>query len=631
MSALTTTSFLTTEASPTDDVIRFHWADYFVFGAFLVFSAGVGVVVSLLERRKQTDAKDFLTGGGTLHYFPVALSMMASFLSAIFVISIPAEMYIYNTNYALLFVSYFIGFPIAGHVYLPVFYRLGITSGYEYLEMRFSKTARICGSLTFSVMMLLYNGVVLYTPAVALSQVSGLSMSVAILSVGLVVTFYTALGGMKATVWNDAVQMFVILFCFIIVIILGSIQVGGFAHAIREADSGGRLTLFKAETYNPDPFIRTTFWTQTVGGTFINIVMYASSQTIIQKFISTKTVRDGQKAVWLSSFTTALMMILVIFIGCIIYTKYEFCDPIASGKVQKIDQIVAFFVMEIMGHLHGLPGLFLAASFSATLSSVSGGINALAAVYLEDVIIPIHRRFAKNMMETSTAKLVTRGLVVFFGLTTIAVAFLSDVLGKLVIQIAMSIFGVVGGPLAGMITLGLFFPTANNWGALAGLCGSLVVTFWLGVGAVVLQVPQHELPVNISGCSFPGFNATLPPPVEALERDYLKIYELSFMYYSILAIIIVIIIALPVSKLTGGNKEKSKLDPRLYYFFQDECCTCFSPACREKWRCGVEEKGDLSEPEEDVKLEVKLEKLRRGSSLAPEGIKIGLPDTHEKA
>ncbi len=109
--------------------LHFTWQDYVVFGSFLLFSAGIGVVFGFMNR-KTTDAKDFLTGGGQMHFLPVSLSMMASFMSAIYVISIPAEMYIYGTAYAYLAIAYFTGFPIAAHFYLPIFYKMKITSAY---------------------------------------------------------------------------------------------------------------------------------------------------------------------------------------------------------------------------------------------------------------------------------------------------------------------------------------------------------------------------------------------------------------------------------------------------------------------------------------------------------------------
>ena len=109
----------------------FHWADYLVLGLFLVISLGIGVLVGFLNRRKKLDAKDFLTGGGDMNFFAVGLSLTSSFMSAIFVISIPAELYVYGTTYAWLAIAYLTGFTFAGHVHLPVFHRLGITSGYQ--------------------------------------------------------------------------------------------------------------------------------------------------------------------------------------------------------------------------------------------------------------------------------------------------------------------------------------------------------------------------------------------------------------------------------------------------------------------------------------------------------------------
>ncbi len=112
-----------------NEELRFSSQDYVVFATFLLFSAGIGVIFGFMNR-KTVDAKDFLTGGGQMHFLPVSLSMMASFMSAIYVISIPAEMYIYGTTYAYLSIAYFTGFPIAAHFYLPIFYKMKLTSAY---------------------------------------------------------------------------------------------------------------------------------------------------------------------------------------------------------------------------------------------------------------------------------------------------------------------------------------------------------------------------------------------------------------------------------------------------------------------------------------------------------------------
>ena len=112
----------------------FHWADYLILGAFLAFSTLLGLVIGFRDRRKTT-SKDFLMGGGDMHYIPVALSMQASFLSAIYILSTPTEIYYFGPMYWWLTLSYFIATPLTAYIYLPIYHRLNVTSAYEVVKI----------------------------------------------------------------------------------------------------------------------------------------------------------------------------------------------------------------------------------------------------------------------------------------------------------------------------------------------------------------------------------------------------------------------------------------------------------------------------------------------------------------
>lgn len=116
-----------------EGVPTFHWADYLVLGVFLASITLIGLIIGFRDRRKAT-SKEFLMGGGDMHYIPVALSMQASFLSAIFILSTPTEIYYFGTMYTYMAVSYFIGIPIAAYMYLPTFHKLKLTSAYEVID-----------------------------------------------------------------------------------------------------------------------------------------------------------------------------------------------------------------------------------------------------------------------------------------------------------------------------------------------------------------------------------------------------------------------------------------------------------------------------------------------------------------
>lgn len=597
-------------------VATFHWADYLVLGLFLAFNVLLGLVIGILDRKKAT-SKQFLMGGGDMHWIPVALSMQASFLSAITILSTPTEVYNFGTTYAYIGISYFIAIPLSGHMFLPTFYKLRLVSVYEYLERRFNRTVRTAGSLTFCVMVILYMSVVLYSPAIALAQVTGLAVNVSIALCGLVCTAYTVLGGMKATIWNDFCQMIVIFTGLIIIISLGAEEEGGMDNVWAVNEEGGRIVF---NSFNPDPIIRTTFWTQTIGGSFVSLSMYASSQTIIQKFLSVKTLKNAQMSIWLASFTSLLTMILVTCTGLVLFAHFKDCDPLLSTpqKVEKSDQMVPLLVMEVMGHLHGLPGLFIATSFSAALSSVSGSVNALSAVALMDFIRPIYRHFKKDDITERTSAILSRCLALIFGLITTIMGFMARYLGDLVLQIALSIFGFVGGPLTALLALGLFFPFVNSWGALAGLLSSLGICSWIAIGAIIAKNPLPYLERSTDGCYADDYlNGTLITAYMTTSdvtyvsdelddsggSDILWVYKISHMYYGLIAMIIAFIVGIVVSLITGVAKGT---DPRLTFQWGKECC-CYCPLkCRNCLKCGAKEIEDDTEcfDEEQEKEEI---------------------------
>ena len=107
-----------------------HWADWLVFALFIILTTSVGIIIGVVNRKKAT-SKDFLQAGSEMHFFPVAMSLQASFLSAIFVVSMPAESYNFGIAYVYLAFSYFIAFPLIGKLFLPIYFQLKLSGAYE--------------------------------------------------------------------------------------------------------------------------------------------------------------------------------------------------------------------------------------------------------------------------------------------------------------------------------------------------------------------------------------------------------------------------------------------------------------------------------------------------------------------
>ncbi|KAG2467844.1 SC5A6 protein, partial [Polypterus senegalus] len=160
----------------------------------------------------------------------------------------------------------------------------------KYLELRFNTATRICGTVTFIFQMVIYMGVVLYAPALALNAVTGFDLWGAVLAVGLVCTLYTALGGLKAVIWTDVFQTVVMFAGQLTVIVVGAWRVGGMGEVWRIAQEGGRIS---GIDFNPDPFERHTFWTLAFGGIFMMLALYGVNQAQVQRYLSSKTEKEA--------------------------------------------------------------------------------------------------------------------------------------------------------------------------------------------------------------------------------------------------------------------------------------------------------------------------------------------------
>lgn len=180
-----------------------------------------------------------------MNFFPIAASLIASHISGITLMSIPAEMYANGTQYAIMVISAVaVGIALT-FVYLPVFYELQLTSSFHYLEMRFDKSVRRTASFIYAISIIIFVPIVVYVPALAFSQVSGINLHIITLVTSLICVFYTTVGGLKAVVWTDTVQFILMLGAIISVIVLGLNTTGGFMNVWNTADRGGRLIFFK--------------------------------------------------------------------------------------------------------------------------------------------------------------------------------------------------------------------------------------------------------------------------------------------------------------------------------------------------------------------------------------------------
>ncbi|KAM9708655.1 solute carrier family 5 member 6 isoform 2-T2 [Menidia menidia] len=363
---------------------HFEAVDYVIFALLLAASVGIGLYYALSGGRQRT-TQEFLMADRSMGCLPVSLSLIASFQSAVAIIGVPAEIYNHGTQYWFIGCSYFLGLFIPAHVFIPVLYRLRLSSAYQYLELRFSKVVRVCGTLTFIFQMVVYMGVSVYTPAFALNAVTGLELWGTVLATGLVCTLYTSLGGLKAVIWTDVFQTVVMFAGQLAVIVVGVQRTGGVSEVWRKVWEGNRIS---GLDFNPDPTERHTFWTLGVGGVFLMLSLYGVNQAQVQRYLSSRTEREAVWSCYMVFPSLQLTLALSCTMGLVMFARY--CGEDLSDKLgsSSRDAMVLYFVMDMLQGLPGLPGLFVACLFSAALSTISSAFNSLATVTMEDLIKP---------------------------------------------------------------------------------------------------------------------------------------------------------------------------------------------------------------------------------------------------
>ncbi|KAG9352840.1 hypothetical protein JZ751_017416, partial [Albula glossodonta] len=533
--------------------------DYVVFAGTVLGAAAIGLFQAIRTRR-ETSSAEFLLGGRQMTAVPVAMSLTASFMSGITVIGTPAEAYRYGTPFWLFGFSYAIMSFITAEIFVPLFYRLGITSTYEAL----------------------YTGMVIYAPALALNQITGLDLWGVLVATGAVCILYCTLGGLKAVIWTDVFQMVIMMTGFVAVIAQGAVLQGGLNKIWEDASQGGRLNAFD---FDPDPLKRHTFWTIVLGGSLMWVSIYAINQSQVQRYISCRTMTHAKMSLYVNMVGLWVTVSLAVFSGLTMYSIFKNCDPLSNGDVGALDQMLPYLVMAILEEFPGVPGLFVAAAYSGTLSTVSSSINALVAVTVEDFVKPIFPNLSERKVSW-----VNMGLSVFFGALCIGMAGIASLMGS-ILQAALSIFGMISGPLLGLYFLGMIFRSANSIGGLVGLLTGLILTLWVGIGAQVYPpLPDKTLPLNVStaGCLYnqsqdlnfttdaPWSSAVTLTAQQSVDRPPLadNWYSLSYLYFCPLGTLVTVLCGLAVSAITGGCKQR-KVRPELFIQKSDLFCfTC---------------------------------------------------------
>ncbi len=478
-----------------------HWLDWIVIVVYLVSMLGMGLYFYLREKRNST--ADFFVGGRTIPFWAAGISLYAANTSSISYIAIPAKAFETNWQYLTNNLVAVLGLMFVAVWIVPLLRRLNLMSVFSYLETRFHPLIRTLASgLFMAVQIGSRMSVILFLPSLAIATITGIDVTWSIAIMAVFTMIYTALGGMKAVVWTDFVQLIV--------------KMGGIAFAIGFIIlmlDGGSAELFSIAA-NEDKMklldfswdlTKATVWGFIFLVLFDVVLTFPKDQVLMQRVLSTKSDKDAGRSIW----TFAAVMIpggfMFYFVGTALYAYYK-THPERLDPMLTIDATFPLFIAAELPL--GIKGLIIAgilAAAMATLSSIMNSVATLASVdFYEKLVKKPNPKVSVRFAEAMTIVTGLAGMGVALLLSRYDIHSLFD--------ISIELAGLLGGGFAGAYTLGMFTRRANWQGVTIGVAVSITLTTiaW----SIDLVHPYFYLAISILLCIVVGYLASwlFPPP-----------------------------------------------------------------------------------------------------------------------
>jgi SSS family solute:Na+ symporter len=311
------------------------------------------IVYGVWKNNAHKNIKDYIRGGNQASWFTVGLSVMATQASAITFLSTPGQAF----NDGMGFVQFYFGLPFAMVIiclfFLPVYHKLKVYTAYEFLEKRFDLKTRTLTAILFLIQRGLAAGITIYAPAIILSVVLGWNLKLLVVIIGLLVVFYTLIGGTQAVNITQKQQMFIIfsgMIAAFIFIVKGLPETLSFSNALRLAGLNDKMNVLD---FSIDPNNRYTFWSGITGGLFLALSYFGTDQSQVQRYLSGKSLAESQRGLIMNGFLKIPMQFFILLIGVLVFVFFQFekaplhFNPYAVEKVKSTPGGNKFEALEI--------------------------------------------------------------------------------------------------------------------------------------------------------------------------------------------------------------------------------------------------------------------------------------------
>lgn len=426
------------------------FVDYAVIAIYFVAIIALGIKAG----GRQTSHKDFFLGGRDMPWWAICFSIVATETSTLTVIGVPAIAYAGTFTFLQIAFGYLVGRILVSLILLPHYYNASLTTAYAFLGNRFGPKSQAFASITFLITRLLADGVRLFATAIPIKiilQAAGFEVSyfAVIAVIGVLTIIYTSIGGLRAVVWMDFVQMIVYVVGAVIAI---GVLLNGFSDDwFSVIKDSGKLQFIDVELGRSLNAILTSPYvliTSIVGGAIFTMASHGTDQLIVQRLLACKNLQDSKKALISSGFLVIIQFTIFLVLGLLLWVYYDGAS-IASLGLTRADEVYPKFIIE--GLPAGISGFILAGIIAAAMSTLSSSLNALASSTLGD----LYSLFKKKELEEKVQLKLARLFTLIWGCVFVFFASMFQNQQNPVVELGLAIATFTYGGLLGIFALGL--------------------------------------------------------------------------------------------------------------------------------------------------------------------------------
>ena len=476
--------------------------DWLVISTYLATMIGLSMALA----RGQKTARDYYLTGNKTAPLPIALSTMATQCSTNSLLGAPAFV-AFATGGGILWLQYELAVPFAMifliAVLFPVFRSLNLISIYSFLEKRFGPGTRLTLSITFQFLRAFSTGVTVYGISLVLKVCLGIPFWVAVILLGGITIIYDTLGGMKAVIWSDVIQLIVLFGSILAATVVAVGLVGGLDEVLGLIQPH-RLQAVDFAHHGLGDGRSYAFWPMLLGGLFLYVSYYGCDQTQAQRELSTRSVDDTNRALFLDGMLRFPLVVSYCFLGVCLAAyaavNPEFLKILPLNESGETNYNYAVPVFVLQHFPHGMIGLVMVGLLAAAMSSLDSTLNALSALSMEDIVKPYLKKDFPPRLELFISKMLT----VFWGTVCTFFAFWVGDISETVIESVNKIGSIINGPLLAVFLMGVLSRRVNSRGAVSGFATGFVVNlllwkfapqvswlWWNVIGFVMAWVTGH--------------------------------------------------------------------------------------------------------------------------------------------